>query len=290
MRHELLFLLFVVLASPAWAGEFAPDIYEDDDTPEQAGWIGVDNAPQTHNFDSAVDEDWLLFYLEAPATLTIETFDLSVNCDTFIALYQADGVTPLANGTDDNSGFDGDGASGLLYAFSQAGLYYLRVTDVVGSFGEGTAYSVRVILEVGNLNPATIAGIVFDGDTKVPIGGARIQLNSLASARVTCSPGGAYSIIVPGGTHTLVAKAPGYGELVRVVSAASGNVTAQNFPLMVVSMLDINEDGEVNAVDVQLVINAVLGLAITGNANVNGDGGVDATDIQLVINGALGIQ
>jgi len=55
---------------------------------------------------------------------------------------------------------------------------------------------------------------------------------------------------------------------------------------------DINRDGNVNAVDVQLVINAALGLPINpfdDNADVNNSGGVNAVDVQLVINAALGL-
>jgi len=54
---------------------------------------------------------------------------------------------------------------------------------------------------------------------------------------------------------------------------------------------DVNGDGEVNAVDIQLVINAVLGIPINPsyNPDVNGDNKVNAVDIQLVINVVLGI-
>jgi predicted outer membrane repeat protein len=53
---------------------------------------------------------------------------------------------------------------------------------------------------------------------------------------------------------------------------------------------DINRSGKVDAVDVQLVVNAALGLDIGGlNADVNGENGVNAVDVQLVINAALGI-
>jgi len=54
---------------------------------------------------------------------------------------------------------------------------------------------------------------------------------------------------------------------------------------------DINGDGFVNAVDVQLVINAALGIAIDPayTADVNGDGSVNAVDVQQVINAALGL-
>ena len=51
---------------------------------------------------------------------------------------------------------------------------------------------------------------------------------------------------------------------------------------------DINGDGVVNAIDVQLVINAALGIDISPfDANVKGHGITNAIDVQLVINAAL---
>jgi hypothetical protein len=54
--------------------------------------------------------------------------------------------------------------------------------------------------------------------------------------------------------------------------------------------LDINGDGVVNAVDVQLVTNAALGIAIAFPADVNGDNTVNAVDVQLVTNAALALN
>ena len=53
---------------------------------------------------------------------------------------------------------------------------------------------------------------------------------------------------------------------------------------------DVNRDGGINAVDVQLVVNAVLGLPVTAphNPDINGDGHHDALDVQLVVNKVLG--
>lgn len=53
---------------------------------------------------------------------------------------------------------------------------------------------------------------------------------------------------------------------------------------------DVNCDGQVNAVDVQLVINAIMGLPVPVPTNVNGVGGVNAVDLQLVINAAMGLR
>lgn len=52
---------------------------------------------------------------------------------------------------------------------------------------------------------------------------------------------------------------------------------------------DVNGDNAVDAVDIQLVINKVLGVPAEGVPDVNNDGAVDAVDIQLVVNGVLGM-
>ena len=51
---------------------------------------------------------------------------------------------------------------------------------------------------------------------------------------------------------------------------------------------DLDADGQVGAADVQLVVNAVLGLDVAPiDADVDGRG-LSATDIQAVVNQALG--
>lgn len=75
------------------------------------------------------------------------------------------------------------------------------------------------------------------------------------------------------------------------VRAQTGAVTASS---MTVSpgrnAADVNRDGAVNAVDVQLVVNAALGLNIgLFSADINNDGFANAVDVQLVINAALGL-
>ena len=51
---------------------------------------------------------------------------------------------------------------------------------------------------------------------------------------------------------------------------------------------DVDGNGFVNAIDVQLVINAALGSDGAYDCDVDGNGFVDALDVQLVINAALG--
>ena len=52
---------------------------------------------------------------------------------------------------------------------------------------------------------------------------------------------------------------------------------------------DLNIDGAIDATDVQLVINGVLGIQGSANCDVSGDGKVNAVDVQIVINNALGM-
>jgi len=53
---------------------------------------------------------------------------------------------------------------------------------------------------------------------------------------------------------------------------------------------DIDGDGVVDAIDIQLTVNEVLGIISAYNCDVNDDGVVDSLDLQLVINMALGVS
>jgi hypothetical protein len=63
----------------------------------------------------------------------------------------------------------------------------------------------------------------------------------------------------------------------------------QTFPVIeqwlapVFSATDIDRSGTVDSVDIQLVINAVLGIPISYSADVDSSGAVDAVDVQWVI-------
>ena len=51
---------------------------------------------------------------------------------------------------------------------------------------------------------------------------------------------------------------------------------------------DLNDDGVVNNADVQIVVNASIGLGSCGAGDLDGNGRCDAVDIQRLINAALG--
>jgi hypothetical protein len=51
---------------------------------------------------------------------------------------------------------------------------------------------------------------------------------------------------------------------------------------------DLNHDGSVNVIDVQLLVNAILGLSQVSGTDFNGDGRSDVLDLQLLVNRILG--
>lgn len=100
------------------------------------------------------------------------------------------------------------------------------------------------------------------------------------------------------GILSLTAAANIYGKYEsRSTNYFIESATATNSP-QVISIIqeapplltDLDGMDGVNAVDIQLIINRLLALpGASGNGDVNNDGKQDATDLQLVINAALGI-
>lgn len=84
------------------------------------------------------------------------------------------------------------------------------------------------------------------------------------------------------------------GEPVEIPINGDGNVAVpepgEEGPGPIEQPADVTRSGSVTAIDVQLVINASLGVPTGHETDINGDGRTDAVDVQLVINAALGIE
>jgi hypothetical protein len=144
--------------------------------------------------------------------------------------------------------------------------------------------------------PASLAGFVVESGT-IPveaISGAQIILSGPVNTSVETNDDGVYSFpaILPG-LYTIQASAPGFDSF-----SGGKKVDGADLEILDIALVfggistDLDGNGEVNAVDVQLVINAALGLGVGPgvNADVDGSGDVNAVDVQLVINAALGLR
>ncbi|MFO7776215.1 MAG: dockerin type I domain-containing protein, partial [Candidatus Hydrogenedentota bacterium] len=168
-------------------------------------------------------------------------------------------------------------------------VYRMGVTPLEHDFGEtreaGSIMACPVTIWNAGNQPLHISGITL-GDT---------SNFAFAPNTETLTP-----TIPPGHSHTVYVEfEPTYSgpfETVLTVHCGATNPPQQSITLKGLGahidagiVGDVDGDNVVNAVDIQLVINSVLGLPGHGFPDVNHDKRVDARDIQLVINVVLGL-
>jgi hypothetical protein len=153
--------------------------------------------------------------------------------------------------------------------------------DANGEFADFTASILDASLTFGTLSveyeSPSVGSMSFSWTGDLTVGGEKAGLEDYArydSAHATAAfPSETVSVEHSG--HSLSLD---WGDLKREIGYTAS------------SSCDLNDDGSVDAVDVQLAINAALGLPTGVDCDVDGDGRVDAVDVQLTINAALGIS
>ncbi|MBI5093932.1 MAG: hypothetical protein HZB26_16015 [Candidatus Hydrogenedentes bacterium] len=132
--------------------------------------------------------------------------------------------------------------------------------------------------QIVNTTGAT-ADVTLDGTGSIAYGA------TIASYAWTGSPDpddvASPALALPLGTYTFT---------LVVTDSETKSSGADPVNVVVKRPTDIDADQLINAVDVQLVINAALSIAIAFDADVNHDTNVNAVDVQMVINGALGLK
>lgn len=204
-----------------------PDMYEDDDTPGDASWIGVNGLAQCHHFHDAGDVDYVRFYASGGTIYTLDTLNLGPNCDTVLTVFAPDGVTPLAQ----NDDFVGS-ESFLVWTAPSAGIYYAAVRHHnSATFGPGTQYQLRVWTEVGPTFPGTLMGVATDALTGAPIAGAHVAAAGMGKVDTITDHRGEYVFpALTAGIYSVSVDAAGYRpEPPRPVSVPAGGVAQQDF-------------------------------------------------------------
>jgi YVTN family beta-propeller protein len=119
------------------------DIFEPDNSPADASLISTGGAAQIHTLHMPGDEDWIVFDTTQGAVYTATTFDLVLDTDTVLRLYDVDGVTLLA-ANDDYAGSPEPLASQIVWTAPAADRYFLMVRDYYGR-GDCLGYAVNVV-------------------------------------------------------------------------------------------------------------------------------------------------
>lgn len=133
-----------------------------------------------------------------------------------------------------------------------------------------------------------VRGIVTDRATGQPLYARVVVEGNSHHVYTDADIGDYYRMLLPG-DYTLHYMAHGYRtETVTGIAVAHGPAARVDVELALITATDadVNDDGVVDALDVQLVINALLGLPVSCDCDVDG-GGLSATDLQSVINAAL---
>jgi hypothetical protein len=127
-------------------------------------------------------------------------------------------------------------------------------------------------------------GVVSDGVTGAPLF-ASITVGDNPQPVFTDPDVGDYHRLLLPGSYTIHADAPGYiPYTVAGVTVTEGDAVQVDIAL---SKGDVNGDGTVDALDLQLLINTILGRSTVAEADVDGNG-VSATDLQHLVNRILG--
>jgi hypothetical protein len=148
-------------------------------------------------------------------------------------------------------------------------------------FWEDNEQSMLAFMEAAQTG---LRGVVTDRATGNPLW-AKVLVAGNAQPVFSDPDVGDYHRLLLPGQYGVIIHAPGLISRREVVLVNEGPATRLDASL---SNGDINNDGIVDASDVQLLVNAILAIAAVPGADVDGDG-LSATDLQAVINRALGI-
>lgn len=143
--------------------------------------------------------------------------------------------------------------------------------------------------------PGSLSGFVLESTkgSGTPLPNAQVTIRGPVNATTQTDGSGGYSFDVLDGTYSIRASKTGFvgATIDRAVAGGSSQVASLTLtPEANGDPADVSGDGIVNSVDIQLVINGVLGIPVTVDTDVNTDGSTNSVDIQLVINAVLGTK
>ena len=177
----------------------------------------------------------------------------------------------------------------VMLSFDAPG-YESEIADVEVIPGATEQEPIEMSKSAGGI--AQVAGLILRDANGEPINNARVTVTGVIGFTVVSNGSGVYAVPgLPFGDYTFEASAEGFTGQYALRTLESMNIEPLDFYLdggqPIDILTDIDGDGTLNAVDVQLVINAALSLYVLGNADVDLSGDIDATDVQLVVNAAL---
>jgi hypothetical protein len=127
--------------------------------------------------------------------------------------------------------------------------------------------------------------LVWDANSETDLSGYKVYVGH--SSRVY-DPAITTVGVTPSPTYTVTNLANGtYYFAVTAFNNTGLESGYSNEVSATVMLYDLNNDGWVNVIDLQLLVNAILGISNVVGADLNGDGSVNVIDLQLLVNTIL---
>jgi hypothetical protein len=231
----LLIIIWLMLALNYRVVLAFQDIYEPDETAEQANRILVDDDTlQQHTLHSGEDEDWFKFYGAEGIQydLLVETVGADIN--VVLEFYDSDGVTKLERSDDDGKGEK----EALSWRTKSEGWYFAKISDKLNNSATSEncrrdiQYQLRLTRSDAPDFDGEVRGKVIDAVSGQPIKDAIVSNSCNKYSPEFSFEDGSYSLISEDGLCELTAKkAPDYKPLTCHVAIPPIFSIVRNFRL-----------------------------------------------------------
>ncbi|QTA78801.1 Peptidase C13 domain-containing protein, NHL repeat-containing [Desulfonema limicola] len=204
------------------------DIYEPDNTVNQAGYIIINHdAEQQRNFHDSDDEDWIKFYGISGNIYEIITKNSGEYCNNTIEIFNNKGIGLKKGNSEfkDSSGI----INNLVWQCDQDGIYFVNISPNTEYQNNTNAYSIEILLPIAPF-PGYVKGLVSDNVTGNPIINACIKTSANISG-ITRS-NGRYLMIHEPGIFDVTIDSPGYNEGHAAIEVGETGTSILNISLI----------------------------------------------------------
>jgi hypothetical protein len=165
--------------------------------------------------------------------------------------------------------------------------YRVKATAAAGA----SAYSNEASATTAS-NPPAISGILpGSGSVGTVVAVTGTGLTGATAVRFNTTNATTFTIVSATQINATVPSGATTGRIGVTTPSGTATSSATFTVNQSTSKCDFNSDASVNVLDVQLLINAIMGVpGSPPNSDINSDGGINALDLQVLINVVMGLR
>ncbi len=161
--------------------------------------------------------------------------------------------------------------------------YRLKAINGTGTSGYSNEASATTLF-----SPPVITGFLpSSGSVGTPVTITGTNLNGATAVRFNLTNATGFTVVSPTQINAAVPAGAASGPV--IVTTPAGTATSSTSFTVATNRCDVNSDRSVNILDIQLLINRILGIPGSPvNGDLNRDGNTNVQDLQLLVNVILG--